>query len=106
MQPIPDGIFKLLFTSDAAWNETGWNNTQFDSLVNGARAVIDPATRTDLHTKARVSMNWDVPALITAFFDVLWAKRSWLQDYDIHPRASLYRLDHAWLTAKAPCRAG
>ncbi|QUS36203.1 ABC transporter substrate-binding protein [Falsirhodobacter algicola] len=106
MQPTPDGIFKLLFTSDAAWNETRWNNPDFDALVDKARAVTDPATRTDLYTQAQALMNADVPALIPAFFDVLGAKRTWLRDYDIHPRASLYRLDHAWLTAEAPTRAG
>lgn len=106
MQPTPDGIFKLLFTSDAAWNETRWNNKAFDELISQARSVQDPATRTELYTKAQELMNNDVPSLIPAFFDVLGAKRSWVQGYTIHPRASIYNLDYAWLEASAPTRKG
>lgn len=104
MQPTPDGILKLLFTSDAAWNETRWNNTAFDELVANARATIEPAARTELYTQAQALMNEEVPSIIPAFFDVLGAKRSWMQGYDIHPRASVFRLDHAWLEASAPTR--
>lgn len=104
MQPTPDGILKLLFTSDAAWNETRWNNTAFDELVANARATIEPAARTELYTQAQALMNEEVPSIIPAFFDVIGAKRSWMQGYDIHPRASVFRLDHAWLEASAPTR--
>lgn len=106
MQPTPDGIFKLLFTSDASWNETRWNNKDFDALVEKARAVQDPAERTALYTQAQQLMNDEVPSLIPAFFDVLGAKRQWVQDYAIHPRASVFRFDHAWLAASAPTRKG
>lgn len=106
MQPTPDGIFKLLFTSDAAWNETRWNNTAFDDLVNKARAISDPEERTALYTEAQALMNDEVPAIIPAFFDMLGAKRSWMQGYDIHPRGSIFRLDFAWLDASAPTRQG
>lgn len=104
MQPTPDGILKLLFTSDAAWNETRWNNAAFDELVAKARAVADPAQRTELYTEAQQLMHEEVPSLIPAFFDVLGAKRTWMQNYQVHPRASFFRLDHAWLTAEAPTR--
>ncbi|WP_182422113.1 ABC transporter substrate-binding protein [Aureimonas sp. ME7] len=104
MQPTPDGILKLLFTSDAAWNETRWNNKAFDELVAKARAVADKAERTRLYTQAQQLMHDDVPSLIPAFFDVLGAKRSWLQGYEIHPRASVFRLDFAWLGPDAPTR--
>ncbi|MBS9719592.1 ABC transporter substrate-binding protein [Tianweitania sp. BSSL-BM11] len=106
MQPTPDGILKLLFTSDAAWNETRWNNKTFDDLVAKARAVADPAERTELYTQAQQLMHDEVPSLIPAFFDVLGAKRSWVQDYQIHPRASVFRLDYAWLNTEAPTRKG
>ncbi|MEI4472356.1 ABC transporter substrate-binding protein [Frigidibacter sp. MR17.24] len=104
MQPTPDGIMKLLFTSDAAWNETRWNNTAFDALIAQARSTIDPAKRTELYTEAQTLMNDEVPAIIPAFFDVLGAKRAWMQGYDIHPRASVFRLDFAWLDAAAPTK--
>lgn len=105
MQPTPDGIFKLLFTSDAAWNETRWNNKAFDALIEEARGILDPVKRTEVYTKAQELMHEDVPSLIPSFFDVLGAKRAWMHDYAIHPRASMFRLDFAWLDANSPTRA-
>ncbi len=104
MQPTPDGIFKLLYTSDASWNETRWNNKAFDALIAEARTTDDTAKRTELYTKAQVLMNDEVPSIIPVFFDVLAAKRSWVEGFQAHPRASVFRLDYASLTAKAPKR--
>jgi peptide/nickel transport system substrate-binding protein len=104
MQPTPDGIFKLLYTSDASWNETRWNNKAFDALVAEARGTIDEAKRTELYTKAQELMNEEVPSIIPSFFDVLSAKRSWVSGYAAHPRASVFRLDYAFLTDQAPKR--
>ncbi|MBO9126906.1 MULTISPECIES: ABC transporter substrate-binding protein [unclassified Rhizobium] len=104
MQPTPDGIFKLLYTSDASWNETRWNNKAFDALIAEARGTIDEAKRTELYTKAQEIMNEDVPSIIPSFFDVLAAKRSWVEGFEAHPRASVFRLDYASLTDKAPKR--
>ncbi|MGO6903134.1 ABC transporter substrate-binding protein, partial [Rhizobium ruizarguesonis] len=104
MQPTPDGIFKLLYTSDASWNETRWNNKAFDALVAEARGTIDAEKRTALYTKAQEIMNDEVPSIIPSFFDVLAAKRSWVEGFEAHPRASVFRLDYAQLTDKAPKR--
>nr|WP_319514942.1 ABC transporter substrate-binding protein [uncultured Cohaesibacter sp.] len=105
MQPTEDGIFKLLYTSDAAWNETRWNNTDFDKAVNSARITTDDATRAELYAEAQKLQYEGVPSIIPTFFDVLGAKRTWVAAYDIHPRASVFRFDHAWLTDKAPTRS-
>lgn len=104
MQPTPDGIFKLLYTSDASWNETRWNNKDFDALVAEARATTDEAKRSELYTKAQELMNEEVPSIVPAFFDVLAAKRSWVQGFEAHPRASVFRLDYVSLTEDAPKR--
>ncbi|KGD99998.1 ABC transporter substrate-binding protein [Rhizobium sp. YS-1r] len=104
MQPTPDGIFKLLYTSDASWNETRWNNKAFDALVAEARGTVDPAKRTELYTKAQEIMNEDVPSIIPSFFDVLAAKRRWVQGFEAHPRASVFRLDYVSLADNAPKR--
>jgi len=36
-----DVVFTLLYTSDAAWNATRWNNAEFDKLVAEGRQTID-----------------------------------------------------------------
>lgn len=104
MQPTADGIFKLLYTSDASWNETRWNNAAFDKVVAEARGTTDETKRAALYAEAQKLMNDEVPSIIPVFFDVLAAKRAWVEGFDAHPRASVFRLDHVSLTDKAPKR--
>jgi peptide/nickel transport system substrate-binding protein len=104
MQATADGIFSLLYTSNAAWNETRWNNAEFDRLVEGARTTVDTARRRELYGQAQLLMNRDVPSIIPVFFDLLAARRSYVQGYSLHPRGAVFRLDHVWLGDGAPRR--
>ncbi len=105
MQPTADAIFSLLYTSNAAWNETRWNNAAFDKVVNEARATVDEAKRRALYGQAQALMNAEVPSIIPTFFDLLAARRDWVQGYELHPRGAVFRLDHVSLGANAPKRA-
>ncbi|GAB4176726.1 MAG: ABC transporter substrate-binding protein [Thalassobaculales bacterium] len=104
MQPTADGIFSLLYTSNAAWNETRWNNAAFDALVNEARGTVDAAKRRDLYGRAQQMMHDEVPSVIPVFFDLLAARRSYVQGYALHPRGAVFRIDYAWLGDGAPRR--
>ncbi len=105
MQPTADAIFSLLYTSDAAWNETRWNNAAFDKAVAGARATADEAKRRAFYAEAQKLMHAEVPSIIPVFFDLLSAKRSYVEGYTLHPRGAVFRLDHVSLGAGAPKRA-
>ena len=50
-------------------------------------------------------MNAEVPTVISAFFDLLAAQRSYVDGYVLHPRGSVFRLDLVSLGAGAPKRA-
>jgi peptide/nickel transport system substrate-binding protein len=104
MQATADAIFALLYTSNAAWNETRWNNTAFDKLVFEARATVDEAKRRALYADAQKLMNAEVPSIIPTFFDLLAGQRDWVQGYELHPRGAVFRLDHVSLAANAPKR--
>ncbi|WP_407316414.1 ABC transporter substrate-binding protein [Pseudomonas sp. nanlin1] len=101
MQPSADAVFSLLYTSDAAWNETRWNNAEFDAAVAAARGTDDAAKRSALYATAQQLMHEQVPSLIPTFFDVLAAQRNHVQGYQLHPRGAVFRLDQAWLDASA-----
>lgn len=105
MQPTTDAIFKLLYTSDAAWNETRWNNGRFDEIVNAARSETDEGKRASLYAQAQAMMNEDVPSVIPVFFDILAAQRSYVDGYTLHPRGSVFSLDKVSLGNGAPKRA-
>jgi peptide/nickel transport system substrate-binding protein len=104
MQPTADGIFSLLYTSNASWNETRWNNADFDRAVTAGRATIDPAARRTIYGQAQAMMYRDVPSIIPVFFDLLTAERSYVQGYQLHPRGAVFRLDYVWLGDGAPNR--
>jgi peptide/nickel transport system substrate-binding protein len=104
MQPTADAIFSLLYTSNAAWNETHWNNAAFDTLVGDARATADETKRRDLYAQAQRLMIDEVPSIIPVFFDLLTAQRDYVQGYKLNPRGAVFRLDYVWLGDGAPKR--
>jgi peptide/nickel transport system substrate-binding protein len=104
MQATEDAIFSLLYTSDASWPETRWNNNAFDQLIEQARTTTDEAKRRDLYGQAQVLMNSDVPSVIPVFFDLLAAQRNYVEGYALHPRAAVFLLDKLWLGQGAPHR--
>jgi len=64
MQPTEDAAFTLLFTTDAAFADTAWNNKEFDDLVARGRATLDDAERRRLYTQAQQLMVRDRPGVI------------------------------------------
>jgi peptide/nickel transport system substrate-binding protein len=104
MQPTEGTIFNLLFTSNASWNETKWNNTAFDALVATADATVDASIRTELYAEAQKLMRDEVPALVPCFFDLLGAKAQYVENYEQHPRGANYALHRVALAADAPTR--
>lgn len=104
MQPTEGAIFNLLFTSGANWNETRWNNADFDALVAAADQTTDTATRTDLYAQAQKLMRDEVPALVPCFFDLLGARANYVENYEQHPRGAYFALHRVALAADAPTR--
>lgn len=104
MQATADAIFSLLYTSNAAWNETHWNNAAFDKLVGEARTTVDEARRRALYADAQKLMHDEVPSIIPVFFDLLGAQRDYVQRYQLHPRGAVFRLDFVSLGEGAPKR--
>jgi len=104
MQATSDAIFSLLYTSNAAWNETRWNNKKFDRLVAEAGTTLDEAKRRALYGEAQRLMHEEVPSVIPVFFDLLSAQRQYVQGYKLHPRGAVFRLDFVSLGDGAPKR--
>lgn len=104
MQPTEGAIFNLLFTSGANWNETRWNNAEFDKLVMTADQTTDDASRADLYAQAQKLMRDEVPALVPCFFDLLGAQAAYVEGYEQHPRGAYFGLHRVALAADAPTR--
>jgi peptide/nickel transport system substrate-binding protein len=57
----PDEVFYQAFRTGGAFNLVGYSNPEFDSLVDQARAVADPAERKALYAQAEEILVDDVP---------------------------------------------
>lgn len=68
-RPTADLMFSLFFKSDAAWNESGWQNPQFDQLLLAARGEADEARRKqmygDLQTMVHDASGIGIPVFIS-----------------------------------------
>lgn len=104
MQATAEAIFSLLYTTTSAWNETRWNNGAFDALVAEGRGTGDEAVRRGAYARAQALMHDEVPSVIPAFFDLLAARRSYVQGHALHPRGAVFRLDAVSLSPAAPPR--
>ena len=104
-QPTADAVFSLLYTSTASWNETQWNNPTFDKLIKEAQGSADKAKRAALYGDAQKLMADEVPSIVPVFFDMLRAKRKYVQGYEVHPRGLVFRLDYVSLGDGMPKRS-
>lgn len=102
MRPTENGIFQLTFTSSSAWNESQWDNKQFDSLVQQAMETADPSKRAQLYGQAQVLMQKQVPVLIPIFLDILQAEHDYVHNYRLNPTGNVYNFTSVWVGANAP----
>jgi peptide/nickel transport system substrate-binding protein len=99
MQATEDAAFTLLFTSQAAFADTAWNNAEFDALVAAGAATLDDAKRREIYAKAQHLMAQDKPSLIPFFQDVLTANRDRVKGWTVSPLQKTYFIERVWLGA-------
>jgi peptide/nickel transport system substrate-binding protein len=102
MQPTEDAMFTQLFTTDAPWNDTQWNNPTFDDLVRRGRATRDPALRAQLYGDAQSLLADETPYVIPFYQDLLSASLKRVSNYRVHPRGGQYFLEEVWLNDAKP----
>lgn len=97
MQATEDAAFTLLFTTDAAFADTAWNNKQFDDLVARGRSSPDEGERRRLYAEAQQLMVRDRPSIIPFFQDVLTASRAPVKGWSAHPLSRTFYVENVWL---------
>jgi len=97
MQPTEDAAFTLLFTTDAAFADTAWNNKEFDELVARGRSSVDEAERRSIYAQAQALMIRDRPSIIPFFQDVLTASRNVVKGWTAHPLSRTFYVENVWV---------
>jgi peptide/nickel transport system substrate-binding protein len=97
MQPTEDAAFTLLLTSDAAFEDTGWKNAEFDALIARARGTLDEAERRSLYARAQELVVRDRPYIIPFFQDVLTASRNHVRGWTANPIPRTFYMEDVWV---------
>jgi peptide/nickel transport system substrate-binding protein len=80
-----DAALARPFLSHAEWNETHWNNPEFDKLIQEARKTLDETKRGELYKQAQRLVRDDSGALILLFSDAIGATRANIKGWKLHP---------------------
>lgn len=99
-KPGADLVFTLNFKSDAAWNESGWRNERFDSLLLEARAETDTNKRREMYGEMQRLVHEGSGVCIPAFASFLDAHVSNLKGLQPIPTGGMMGYNFAesiWL---------
>ena len=89
-RPLGIQIMQLAYKSDAAWNESGFNNYEFDALVDEGMGIADWKKRRGVMLKLQQIMR-DEGVLIQPYWRSLYNHSNGkFANTDMHP---FYRID-------------
>ncbi|MCE8034304.1 ABC transporter substrate-binding protein [Halomonas sp. MCCC 1A11057] len=99
-RPTADLMFSLFFQSDAAWNEAGWRNEQFDQLLLAARGETDEDKRKQMYGDMQVLIHEHGGIGIPQFRSSIDGHNTKLRGLSPHPLGGLMGYmfaEHVWL---------
>jgi len=70
-RPTADALLSLLYHSKSTWNETYWNNSQFDGLITAARGELDEGRRRALYHDAQLLIVEESASVIPVYRSML-----------------------------------
>ncbi len=88
-RPLPDLIFSIAYASGGEYNETKWNNPQFDKLLVEGRGTLDDNKRREIYGECQRMLQNDGGVAIMAFIDILDAHASHVKGVTSHPSGNL-----------------
>lgn len=74
-RPTPDVMYSLAYKSDAAWNESRWQNERFNELLLLAKAELDDAKRQEMYTEMHQLCRDDGGTIVPFFRNRTMARR-------------------------------
>lgn len=75
-RPTPDVMYSLAYKSDAAWNESHWQNERFNKLLLKAKAELNDGLRAEMYREMATLARDDGGTLIPFFNNFVYARRS------------------------------
>jgi len=69
-------MFSLAYKDDAAWNESHWQNEQFNKILREAKAELDQDKRTEMYREMQMLCRDDGGTIVPFFRNRVFARRS------------------------------
>ncbi len=83
-RPVQDQMYSTAYLSTADWNDTRFENEEFDALLLEARAELDPARRTELYAEMAAILHEEGGLICPMFNDFVEAVstdvQGWVSD--------------------------
>ncbi len=94
-RPLAIMTLALAYRSNAAWNESGYSNPEFDKLLTQAEGILDPKERSKVMAKIEALMQDDGP-IVQPFwrvFSTVMDKK--VQGFELHPSQYIFAHEYA-----------
>lgn len=88
-RPTADALLSLVFTSNAAWNESAWRVPAFDQLVKAARGETNEDKRRQIYHDIQVTLVDQGSEIIPLYADALSATRTKVKGFSSVPGVPL-----------------
>ena len=88
-RPTTNLMFSTMAWGEAPWNETHWQNEEFDRLLIAARATTDFDKRKEMYCEMQRLMQEDGGHAVVAFTNYTDARRSEVKGITPHPGGAL-----------------
>lgn len=95
-RPLAVQNLSVAYRSGAPWNETGYANPEFDSLLNEAEATLDPNDRRKVMAKLEKILQDDAIIIQGPWRSTFVAANQRVQDLHVHP-AEEHHYEKVWL---------
>lgn len=103
---VPVATYNLLLVSDASWNESQWNNEEFDEVVADIQSATSKETQMEGYRKAQRLMYEEGPYLIPFVQDALAANKKYVRGYhkDVTGSYPAGLTENIWVDSGSPTK--
>jgi peptide/nickel transport system substrate-binding protein len=98
MRPLGVQILALAYKSGVAWNETAFNNAEFDTLLAEAMSIADADKRREVMAKIETIMQGEGVVIQPYWRSLFRHAKPNVMDADMHPTFELHLYKY-WLDA-------
>ena len=95
-RPLGTQVYVLAYRSGAVWNETKYNNPEFDALIDQATSLADPDQRRPLMAQMEAMLQDDGIIIQSVWRSIFATKNKRIQGFELHP-SSFHDFRTVWM---------